>query len=147
MSKIDPGNPEYGDPTTQSVRENFQAAKDEIEALQGGTATRDDLAGYVPTSGGTMTGALLLKGPPEGDNEAATKAYVDGKIGARGPQGDAGPRGLPGPQGRDGPQGPKGLQGLTGPAGPAADTAALKQYVDAQIAAVLAQLAALRGNP
>lgn len=34
-SAIDPTKPVTGNPTTQSVRDNFQAAKDEIEALQG----------------------------------------------------------------------------------------------------------------
>lgn len=33
-SSIDPANPAEGTPTTQSVRDNFQFAKDEIEALQ-----------------------------------------------------------------------------------------------------------------
>src|SRR4051794_8433078 len=34
MSFIDPTKPEHGDPSTQSVRDNFAAAKLEIEALQ-----------------------------------------------------------------------------------------------------------------
>lgn len=32
---------------------------------------------YLPLSGGTMTGALILSGFPETDNQAATKRYVD----------------------------------------------------------------------
>ena len=50
-SQIDPGAPVFGTPTTQSVRVNFQHAKDEIEQLQDGKL---DLAG------GTMTGAIAL---------------------------------------------------------------------------------------
>ena len=32
---------------------------------------------YLPLSGGTMTGDLILNGSPETDNQAATKRYVD----------------------------------------------------------------------
>ena len=35
----------------------------------------------LPKSGGTMTGDLILNGAPTADNQAATKAYVDGKGG------------------------------------------------------------------
>ncbi len=38
-SAIDPTKPEFGTPTTQSVRDNFQAAHDEIEALQADSGT------------------------------------------------------------------------------------------------------------
>lgn len=48
-SAIDPQFPVYGNPTTQSVRDNFQAAKDEIEALQ---------LGKLDLSGGTMSGVI-----------------------------------------------------------------------------------------
>ncbi|SKA01611.1 hypothetical protein [Megasphaera cerevisiae] len=34
--------------------------------------------GYLPLSGGTMTGALILSGAPTADLHAATKKYVDG---------------------------------------------------------------------
>jgi hypothetical protein len=50
-SQIDPQYPVYGTPTTQSVRDNFQAAKDEIETLQ---LAKLDLAG------GTMTGPIVF---------------------------------------------------------------------------------------
>lgn len=43
-SAINPAYPEFGNPTTESVRDNFQAAKSEIEALQADTAA---LAGDV----------------------------------------------------------------------------------------------------
>ena len=50
-SNIDPSKPTAGQATTQSVRDNFQAAKDEIEALQpgGGQSFADYLAGYLNT--------------------------------------------------------------------------------------------------
>lgn len=35
----------------------------------------------LPKAGGTMTGDLILNGAPTVDNQAATKAYVDGKAG------------------------------------------------------------------
>ena len=37
----------------------------------------NSLAGYLPKSGGTMAGALTLKGEPTADLQAATKKYVD----------------------------------------------------------------------
>lgn len=37
------------------------------------------LEDYLPKSGGTMTGALILKGEPTADLQAATKKYVDDK--------------------------------------------------------------------
>ena len=39
-------------------------------------------ARYLQLSGGTMTGDLILNGSPTADNQAATKAYVDGQIAA-----------------------------------------------------------------
>lgn len=39
----------------------------------------NSLSGYLPKSGGTMTGALTLKGEPTADLQAATKKYVDDK--------------------------------------------------------------------
>jgi hypothetical protein len=56
MSNIDPTVPVYGTPTTQSVRNNFQIAHDEITTLQqvvtGGP--------FLPLAGGTLTGALTV---------------------------------------------------------------------------------------
>ena len=37
----------------------------------------NSLSGYLPKSGGTLTGALTLKGEPTADLHAATKKYVD----------------------------------------------------------------------
>lgn len=37
----------------------------------------NSLSGYLPKSGGTLTGALTLKGAPTSDLQAATKKYVD----------------------------------------------------------------------
>lgn len=36
-----------------------------------------DLSAYVPKSGATMTGPLLLAGNPSNNSEATTRAYVD----------------------------------------------------------------------
>jgi microcystin-dependent protein len=72
-SQIDATLPVEGNPTTQSVRENFATAKNEITALQTATAQ----APYVPIAGGTLTGSLLLAGDPTSGPMAATKAYVD----------------------------------------------------------------------
>jgi hypothetical protein len=51
VSGIDTTVPIFGRPTTESVRNNFQIAKDEIEDLQN---SKLDLAG------GTMTGPIVL---------------------------------------------------------------------------------------
>jgi hypothetical protein len=50
-SRINPGFPVYGTPTTITVRDNFQAAKDEIEELQ---------AGKLDVAGGLMTGPIVF---------------------------------------------------------------------------------------
>ena len=39
----------------------------------------NSLSGYLPKSGGTLTGDLILKGEPTADLQAATKKYVDDK--------------------------------------------------------------------
>ena len=39
----------------------------------------NSLSGYLPKSGGTLTGALTLKGEPTADLQATTKKYVDDK--------------------------------------------------------------------
>lgn len=41
------------------------------------------ISGFVPTNGGTMTGLLLLSGPPAVASGAATKGYVDGVAAAK----------------------------------------------------------------
>jgi hypothetical protein len=50
-SAINPSYPVYGTPTTVTVRNNFQAAKDEIEDLQ------DE---KLDLSGGVMTGLIVF---------------------------------------------------------------------------------------
>ena len=55
VSNIQPSYPVAVTPTTQSVRDNFQAAHDEITALQAAPPT-------LPISGGTLTGPLTLPG-------------------------------------------------------------------------------------
>src|SRR5262245_40391839 len=72
-SAIDPTKPTSGAALTADVRANFLAAKNEIEALQGGSNFVDapaDSVSYarrngawnpvLPTSGGTVTGALTI---------------------------------------------------------------------------------------
>lgn len=78
----------------------FQNTADAIRSKTGDTATmqasqfpakiRDISVGisqdeadsrYLQLSGGTMRGNLILNGAPTADNQAATKAYVDGKAG------------------------------------------------------------------
>jgi hypothetical protein len=57
-SAIDPTKPITTSPTTQSVRDNFQAAKDEIEALQDGlarTGTAVLVAGTVTVNDDSIT--------------------------------------------------------------------------------------------
>ena len=76
VSAINPALPIYGTPTTESVRSNFAAAKSEIEALQASLAT----APYLPISGGTMTGPMVLSANPSVPLAPATKQYVDGLV-------------------------------------------------------------------
>jgi hypothetical protein len=106
-SQINPAYPVHGTPTTQSVRDNFGAAKGEIEALQ---------LGKLDLEGGTLFGPLYLHGAtPVQPNEAAPKSYVDAH---QGPPGEEGPQGPPGPQGETGARGPIGPQGEPGAEGP-----------------------------
>lgn len=79
-SNINPAYPQQGTATTESVRENFRRAKEEIEALQ-------------------ETGGPSGPTGPQGDA---------GPSGPAGPQGDTGPSGPVGPQGDTGPSGPAG---------------------------------------
>jgi Chaperone of endosialidase len=55
VSQIDVTVPVYGDPTTQSVRDNFQTAHDEIDALQVGFP-------FLPIAGGIVQGPLTVNG-------------------------------------------------------------------------------------
>ena len=70
VSAIDITKPIYGTPTTQSVRDNFHIARDEITNLQD-LSTR-----FVNRSGDTMTGRLVLSGPPVNQNDATTLNWV-----------------------------------------------------------------------
>jgi hypothetical protein len=76
-SAINPDNPVYGNPTTQSVRDNFAIAAQEISDLQTLVAALALNFPYLPLGGATMTGPLLLAEDPAAAAEAATKAYVD----------------------------------------------------------------------
>ena len=73
VSLIDFSKPVYGTPTTQSVRDNFQIAQNEITDLQQLISTGP----FLPLSGGIMTGKLELWRHPVSNLEAATKQYVD----------------------------------------------------------------------
>jgi len=72
-SLIDFSKPVYGTPTTQSVRDNFQIAQNEITSLQQLISTGP----FLPLNGGIMTGKLELWRDPVANHEAATKQYVD----------------------------------------------------------------------
>ena len=69
-SAIDITKPIYGTPTTQSVRDNFHIARDEITDLQ------DQATTHVARAGDTMIGPLILYGPPQQQNEATTLEWV-----------------------------------------------------------------------
>lgn len=72
-SLIDTTKPVYGNPTTQSVRDNFLHAYDEITALQAKTAQ----APFLPIAGGIMNGAITMQTDPLNPMEVATKRYID----------------------------------------------------------------------
>ena len=40
----------------------------------------NSVSGYLPLTGGTMTGSLVLSGKPTADSEAANKKYVDDEV-------------------------------------------------------------------
>lgn len=53
------------------------AKKTDLDAYITETEADKKLENYLPKSGGTLTGALTLKGAPTADLQAATKKYVD----------------------------------------------------------------------
>ena len=58
-------------------KENVQGLAEFISNAVSGKVDKTALDGYLPKSGGTMTGALTLKGEPTAYLHAATKKYVD----------------------------------------------------------------------
>jgi hypothetical protein len=77
-SAINDTHPIEGNPTTQSVRDNFTIAKNEITNLQNQIAGVLLNMPYLPLAGATMTGPMLLPpGDPPEDLSPATKLYVD----------------------------------------------------------------------
>src|SRR5215831_7541474 len=79
-SQIDPTLPVTGNPTTASVRSNFQIAHDEIGVLQGQTVGSP----FLSLSGGRMTGQMYLFNDPTDAMMPATKGYVDAHSGSGG---------------------------------------------------------------
>ena len=55
------------------------AKKTDLDVYITETEVDTKLENYLPKSGGTLTGALTLKGAPTADLQAATKKYVDDK--------------------------------------------------------------------
>lgn len=55
------------------------AKKTDLDTYTTESEVNTKLENYLPKSGGTMTGALTLKGEPTADLQAATKKYVDDK--------------------------------------------------------------------
>jgi hypothetical protein len=76
-SAINDNYPVEGNPTTQSVRDNFTIAKNEITNLQTAVAGLQLNMPYLPLAGATMTGPMMLAGAPTENLSPATKAYVD----------------------------------------------------------------------
>ena len=73
-SNIDTSKPVYGNPTTQSVRDNFEIAQVEITALQNLISPGP----FLPLNGDErMTGFFELYNHPRSNFEPATKQYVD----------------------------------------------------------------------
>jgi hypothetical protein len=73
-SAIDITKPVYGSPTTQSVRDNFSHASDEITALQ------SDVLNRVRKDGDVLTGDLTLFRDPTLALHAANRAWVINQI-------------------------------------------------------------------
>jgi len=76
-SNIDATKPASPNAYTADMRANFQAAADEISALQ---AAMDAPAPWLPLDGGTMVGPLTLAGDPVNALDAATMQYVDALV-------------------------------------------------------------------
>ena len=53
------------------------AKKTDLDGYATESEVNTKLENYLPKSGGTLTGALTLKGAPTADLQAATKKYVD----------------------------------------------------------------------
>jgi hypothetical protein len=79
-SQIDTTKPIFGSPTTQSVRDNFTTAANEISTLQDQTSGSP----FLPLAGGRMTGAIYLFNDPTDAMMPATKGYVDASSGGGG---------------------------------------------------------------
>ena len=79
-SQIDVTKPVFGTPTTQSVRDNFATAANEITVLQNQTSGSP----FLPLLGGRMTGAMYLFNDPTDGMMPATKGYVDAQTGSVG---------------------------------------------------------------
>jgi hypothetical protein len=72
MSAVDVTVPAYGDPTTQSVRDNFVIIQQEVGDLQAAIPT------LIPLDGSrAMTGLLTLSGNPSGALHAVPRQYAD----------------------------------------------------------------------
>ena len=56
-------------------KDNFENITEDLASIL--KIMNSTVENYLPLSGGTMTGDLILNGPPETDNQAATKRYVD----------------------------------------------------------------------
>ncbi len=56
------------------AKEAAEAARDQAQAIAGGN--------FLPLSGGTLTGPLILPGAPTQPNGAATRGYVDDAVGS-----------------------------------------------------------------
>jgi hypothetical protein len=81
MSAIDPTVPVFGMPTTASVRENFQIAHDEMEAVEAAILRLEgEVLDRLPFIGGTMTGPLILAAYPLDPMEATPRSYVEASI-------------------------------------------------------------------
>lgn len=79
-SQIDVTVPVAGTPTTESVRNNFRTARDEISTLQ----TQTEGSPFLRLGGGRMSGPMYLFNDPTDVMMPATKGYVDAQGGGGG---------------------------------------------------------------